>query len=269
MPTLVEFERTVATIVPSDPGDAEQVQRVREATRMALADPDFVVDCIDRALSNFEQDPGRRPQPPLFVAPEHRFAAHLVYWPAEHRNNPHLHATWGVTGVFHNEVVVETFTNAGDQDEPLLEPATRFEAQRGEVGYLLPSCIHRVGNESDRSSATLHLFGADDLNRPAECTTVWFGGRSEEGMSAGLVPRAMETFTEILLDTGGPSAEALLERVFALSPKRLKLRIVQGLARHNLALSHRLSVALEQELDGADRARLAAINEKLARELAC
>jgi predicted metal-dependent enzyme (double-stranded beta helix superfamily) len=269
MPTLVEFERTVATIVPSDPGDAQQVQRVREATRIALADSDFVMDCIDRALSGFEQDPGRRPQPPLFVAAEHRFAAHLVYWPAEHRNNPHLHATWGVTGVFHNQVVVETFTNAGGQDEPQLEPATRFEAQRGEVGYLLPSCIHCVGNESDRPSATLHLFGADDLNRPAECTTVWFGGRSEEGMSAGLLPRAMETFTEILMETGGPTAEALLERVFALSPKKLKLRIVQGLARHNLALSHRLSVALEQELDGADRARLAAINKKLATELAC
>lgn len=269
MPTLAEFERTVATIVPSDPGDPEQVQRVREATRIALTDPDFVTDCIDRAVSNFEQDPERRPQPPLFVAPEHKFAAHLVYWPAEHRNNPHLHATWGVTAVFHNEVVVETFTNAGGEGEPLLEPATRFEAKRGEVGFLLPACIHRVGNESIRPSTTLHLFGADDLNRPAECTTVWFGGRSEEGMSAGLVPRAMETFAEILLETGGSSAEALLERVFALSPKRLKLRIVQGLARHNLALSHRLSVALEQELDGADRDRLAAINEKLARELAC
>jgi hypothetical protein len=88
-------------------------------------------------------------------------------------------------------------------------------------------------------------------------------------MSAGLLPRAMGIFTDILLGSEEPGAEALLERVFALSPKKLKLRIVQGLARRDLALSYRLSTALEAELDGSDRERLAAINRKLAQELAC
>ncbi|WDE02276.1 hypothetical protein [Thalassomonas actiniarum] len=266
MTRLADFEQSVLTILSSNLQEQDKIPRIRTLMREALTGSEFVMSCIERALDHFEQAPDLKPQPPLLVSLDQQFAAHLIYWPPHHKNSPHMHSTWGVTGVFHNEMVFETYDNAGDLEHPELTVDNHIEAVKGETGYLLPSCIHNVANESDKPSASLHLFGTDDMQRPAECTTVWFGDATR--MPGELRPRAMAIFTDILLGISGEEAEALMTRVFALAGNKTKLRLVQGLSGRNIALSYRLSVALEQALEGSDRERLAAINNKLSQQVA-
>ncbi|MBE0420546.1 hypothetical protein EI165_10480 [Pseudoalteromonas nigrifaciens] len=262
---LVDLEKSVTAILSSDLGIREKASEIRLLVQEMLTDTSFLMSCIDQAISNFEQYPNLRPHPPLFISMEHQFAVHLIYWPAGHKNSPHMHSTWGTTGVFFNEIVIETFNTAGNSENPELTIDNRFDAKRGEAGYLLPLCVHRVSNETNQPSASLHLFGTDDKNEPAQSSTVWYG--DNVGMPGDSKARAMGIFCEMLISISGDQSKGLLIRVFALACNETKLRIVKGISERDIELSYQLSVALEQELVGSDRARLSAINQNLAQKI--
>jgi predicted metal-dependent enzyme (double-stranded beta helix superfamily) len=273
MRVLSDFRDEIASVIPYGPACETAVRRARECTANALAHHDFILGCLDAALRGFEEEPLRLPPRPLFKSPRDNFAAHFVYWPPKYRNSPHMHSSWGVTAAFHNDVVIEVFDRKQNESDDATNPAVlesrmRIEASPGEVGYLMPSCIHRVGNESELPAATLHLFGWDGPEQSEQNTTVWFGKAREEGMASGILPRAMEIFSEILLESREPLASRLMARVFALAPLPLKLSIVQRLATIDLAASFSLSTKLAAELEGSARDRVIAVNRKMAMELA-
>lgn len=267
MSELTEFQKYVSDVLAASGGRREAVSLIRDSMQDALPDPGFLLSCIGCALVGFEQDPDLRPQPPLLVSSDQRFAAHLLYWPPFYSNAPHMHATWGVTGVFHNEVVVRTFAKTEEAGSTDLTETSRIAARDGQAGYLLPSCIHNVSNETERPSCTLHLFGTDDMLRPAECTTTWFGDASAKQMPGNLRARAMGIFADILLHRAGSLPRPLIARVFALASRDTKLQIVQGVARRDPAFGLKLSTLLAQELDGSDRDRLSVINERLSKKV--
>jgi hypothetical protein len=190
----------------------------------------------------------------------------MFYWPPGLRDDPHRHDEWTVTGILHNEVVIETFPDFSASAQENGAPLKRIVAHAGETGYLVPPCVHRIQNASSTPSTTFHVFSTKHRQHAAQ------SGRASTPVPAGKMlgarRRTLLAIASMLSSCPVPAAVDLARRMFAINDIVVRLSAVKTLAAHDPTLAHACSRELEASLRTQDRDSLRAINARLENALA-
>ncbi len=98
----------------------------------------------------------------LHEEPDHSLAVILVNWLPGRGTPPHDHGTWavvaGIEGVERN-VRYKRIDDASRADYAELEVKQDFDANEGELVCMKTGGIHKVTNETDRMTLSLHTYG--------------------------------------------------------------------------------------------------------------
>jgi hypothetical protein len=163
-PTLSEAE---------DPERAAVLQ-ARAAVEAAVADDDFLLDCMALELRLIAAAGPRLGLVPFLTLPRTGIRFALGYWPPGGGPGAHEHTAWTITGVLRNELEVRTFDRAASYRTGTLVDKNVFSAPAGKVGYIYEPGIHAPRNPSAAWSLSLHVISprdgrplADQVDMPA------------------------------------------------------------------------------------------------------
>ncbi|MGE2814883.1 hypothetical protein ACQI5H_07020 [Mycobacterium heidelbergense] len=149
--------------------DKDAVLAARAAVTTAVRDDHFLVDCLAHELTRLEQRRGLRPGlVPFFTVPGFGIRFAFGYWPPGRNAGAHEHTAWTITGVCHNELIVETYDREESYRRQTLVPKNRFDAPAGQVGFIYEPCIHDPRNPTDRWSLSLHVSSPRDGEQLAD-----------------------------------------------------------------------------------------------------
>jgi len=209
----------------------ENVRAVQDALSASLAEEEFCLDCIelelDAALAT-----RRAPGALAAARPFHEIAGRGIffrfyYWPPGKVAPPHEHTSWTVTAVFHNALTVTTYDWETAEKERRLEARSTFSAERGRAGHIYFESIHAPSNTTERLTASIHVFNAND--RPVLAERVgevpglapdmaarrWPAGEAEFAHAeATWRQRFLLMIADLLAPFRSARALALLDRVF-------------------------------------------------------
>lgn len=149
--------------------ERDAVLAVRSAITAAVRDDEFLVDCVAYELTLLER-PGLRRQDlvPFFTVPGYGVRFALGYWPPSSNAGAHEHTAWTITGVCHNQLIVQTYDRNETYRRQSLVPKNLFDAHAGEVGFIYEPCIHDPRNPTDKWSLSLHVSSPHDGERLAD-----------------------------------------------------------------------------------------------------
>jgi hypothetical protein len=149
--------------------DKDAVLAARSAITAAVCDDEFLVDCIAHELTLLGR-PGLRRQDlvPFFTLPGYGIRFALGYWPPGSNAGAHEHTAWTITGVCHNQLIVQTYDRNETYRRQALVPKNLFDARAGEVGFIYEPCIHDPRNPTDKWSLSLHVSSPHDGERLAD-----------------------------------------------------------------------------------------------------
>jgi predicted metal-dependent enzyme (double-stranded beta helix superfamily) len=220
---LIRFYNEIETILMKSNSLSEQLPLMRNLTRDFLLKDEFRLDCVEKVIGSIKHYHNLHepwPEPSLFYHEKLKFSFRMITWPGFYENNPHQHKTWSVTGVIHNQLDVTTYT--------LLENLQRLKRERaitafkGEAGYLMPGCIHRVSNPSHEISASIHLFNNKDVTNP-EDNAIWYPAPRKFDFRPGLVERALTACLYIAANCDTHRALVLINQIYQLATPSIKL----------------------------------------------
>jgi predicted metal-dependent enzyme (double-stranded beta helix superfamily) len=191
--SLANFVAAVARNIITATSTDLLARSVRSLLSEALNSDDFVLDCIEQGIRTLEPYLPSWTNPPIVDDDTHHFSIRLVYWPPQFVNEPHEHTFWTVTGVFHNELKFMTYL--GNVDGPLVVER-EIEGRRGDVGYIVPPCVHSVGNHSNEPSISIHVFSGPKLVKGSyeRGQTTWHGLDPKSESSKMTVFTSLETY---------------------------------------------------------------------------
>ena len=263
---LTSMIQEIATSVKAGLPDWQLVWRVRQLFARAIVDASFVEACVLRSVSIAEQCilEGQAYRP-LHADPHLNWRLTMFLWPKLTGNSPHLHHTWGVTGVLSNRLEV-TIYEQGDTPRDL-RVRRHFLAGRGEAGYLVPPCIHSLRNPHPTlSTVTLHAFGySSDVRRP-DLDTTWIDDRAAVPPSDDPAAFAREDLLiclALLKEVPGVRSEALLCRIFEVGGVKVRLVAFKQLVQINSTRTSDCGERLLGDLRGRDRERFLQLHECL------
>jgi hypothetical protein len=143
------------------------VLATRERVGEAVADDEFLTDCLAHELRLVESGRPRVGLEPFFVLPRSGVRLAFGHWAPGASPGPHEHTAWTLTAVCRNALEVLTF----DRDESYrrceLVPKRRFPALAGRVGVVYHPCIHEPRNASREWTLSLHVTSPLD-GRPCD-----------------------------------------------------------------------------------------------------
>jgi predicted metal-dependent enzyme (double-stranded beta helix superfamily) len=262
-------QQTLATLDGNAGDEKKTALQVRALTQRALAQESFVMSCAERVVTLIEESKAAWRNPPLYGGPEDRISVRVFYWSPGFQNDPHLHSSWTVTGVLHNCIVAETFRGAASVAEVDLEQSQKYTAQAGMAGYLLPPCVHRLINTSERETATLHVFSAEPRQQagaePIPIAAAVTASQQPIPALRDARRRALNVMVQMLAAIKGLAPLGLLERIFAIGDNTIKLQVVKTLASRDIGLAYSRGRELETRLRGDDQVALGRINAELAK----
>lgn len=205
----------------------ERTNAIRQILAKALPSPRFRMDCLEAAMADQRFNRGT-----IHLDPQSRFSLCLFYWAPRFFSPLHEHRNWTVTGVLHGTLDIRLYRK-GTNDE-LVEDRV-VQSARGDVGALVPPCIHSVGNSGDAPTVSLHVFGPTE-NKP---DAVWFGEVKEAAPPAW---RPLKLWATAECAAAHPSkrAEDLLERIFAASSVDMRELVLDRLSHFAPARARRL-----------------------------
>ena len=236
------------------------VARIAEA----VANDEFLADCIARELRLLESDRPRRGLVPFFTLPSRGLRFAFGYWPPGGTPGPHEHTAWTITAVCRNELEVLTFDRGESYRRRQLVPKNRFHAPSGKVGYIYDPCIHEPRNVSRDWSLSLHVISPRDgeqlddqypplpgLCFPSSIPT----GNDEHPFSQVIVARQRETsvrlLARILVAMDVPQAPELVATCFNLGTsgtRRLIAKMAQRTFKAGPAESSSVLVRTHKDL---------------------
>lgn len=265
--SLKEFSQAITQAVQSSQDDASLTQQVRALLMQALKGEEFVLDCVEEAQISILQAPLAWSNPPIINNDKLGFSVRLVYWPPRFQNSPHEHTFWTVTGVFSNELTFTTYRRGKENDFEHLEVDRRIEGKFGEVGYILPPCIHSVGNPSPAPSISIHIFSGPKLTVESyeRGRTTWYDPAGESRRSSPMftVSAAVQALLELLETIPNSRALLLLDRMFPVGDRPTRLACAKSIGRRNPVRAGERLLELASQCGQQDAARI----EKLARSL--
>ncbi len=142
--------------------ERDAVLAARSGVTAAVADDQFLADCMSCELRRLHDNSPRRGLVPFFTIPGLGVRFAFGYWPPGGTPGPHEHTAWTITAVCRNELEVLTYNREESYRRRELVPKNRFEAQAGRVGYIYEPCIHEPRNTSDDWSLSLHVSSPRD-----------------------------------------------------------------------------------------------------------
>ncbi len=100
-----------------------------------------------------------------------RFNVTAIVWGPGDNAKAHNHETWGLVGVFENEIRETRFRRVDDGAKPdyaELEVREVLHNRAGMVSCLVPpeDDIHEMENVTDRNTVEIHVYGRDLANLP-------------------------------------------------------------------------------------------------------
>ncbi|MGZ4789527.1 MAG: hypothetical protein ACXVZX_13490 [Terriglobales bacterium] len=143
--------------------EKDAVLAARAAITAGVRDDEFLVDCIGYELTLLDR-PGRRRRDlvPFFTLPGYGVRFAFGYWPPGSSTGAHEHTAWTITGVCHNQLIVQTFDRNESYRSQTLVPKNLFDAHAGEVGFIYDPCIHDPRNPTDKWSLSMHVSSPHD-----------------------------------------------------------------------------------------------------------
>ena len=214
----------------------EKIKMMRSQLQKALSCDIFRLNCLESilhyALEEYQAD---QPwgMPPLYHDLDFRYTLRIAFWPGFYETPPHCHKTWSITGVFHNQLDFFTYD--------LLENPKRLKQDRaicgtvGEVGYLIPGCIHNVRNPSHAFSASIHiLHHLSDHADPRE-NVEWYFPPQKYDLKQGLRERILITALEILKNIYNEKSFQLLHYLNQHAPRSIRWMTLPLLQQFNLS----------------------------------
>jgi hypothetical protein len=270
-PDFVALVAAVGQRLQPELTQRDQVLAVRGLVSDALRVDGFVLDCVELVLDSMSDATVPWRNPPIFTDTEHNYSIRLVYWPPRYANNPHEHRSWTVTGNIHNRLDVLTYRWGVPGDIDTLQVEKTLITRAGEVGYILPPCIHSVVNASDSVAASFHVFsglgesdgndaGAEDFG---STQTIWYPSPRKGEILRGARSRALLTTLDILVRIPGARSLALLDRIFQLGDARVQLASVKAMSRFDVGLAAERLIGLSDSSTGDTRARFNQVGLRL------
>ena len=227
---LKKFYSSIDTILESDQELSAKLHEMRNLLMSIIQENEFRLECIEDILDTMDQwQDQEKPwgAPPIFYHEKLKYSIRIIFWPAFYENNPHEHKTWGITGVFHNKLNINTYEMLTNPTR--LKKERTITAQEGEVGYLLPGCIHNVNNISHELSASFHIFNnVADINHP-EDNAIWYPSPRRHNLSQGLLERALLVCLLVVSEIKHPKSQLILDRIYAKSSLFLKLYSINAM----------------------------------------
>jgi predicted metal-dependent enzyme (double-stranded beta helix superfamily) len=260
MSSFNAFVTTIDEQVRSSRALRDRVLTVRAVLREALTEGRFVLDCVDRVTAAMAAHGPAWRDPPIHADPDLDYSVRMLYWPPGYRNNPHEHLSWTVTGVVHNRFEVHVYRWQGEPNASELVVDRVIAGGPGEVGYILPPCIHNFSNPTDALSVSLHVFsglasaaGDETLDEHPAGQTIWYPSPKKGEIMRGMRRRALLAHVAILARIGGERALHLLDETFRLGDRSVKLESVKAMS------------VIDPRLAGIRLRELAAISQEPAR----
>lgn len=246
---------------------ADLVHEVRHHVGEAIREDEFIVECVERTVAHSADCLERQaPYRALHAEDERHWKIALFLWEPGFYNSPHQHNTWSVSGVMCNEIEVKLYDVGGGPRDLL--PRRRFVAGRGESGYLIPPCIHALGNpHPGLSSVTLHVFDLSAEPEDRERDTIWFDD-DVNPLDFYRDPRRpamrdLQSALVLLRSIRSTRTPELLERIFALGSLAVRVDAYKQMVRCAPGRAAAMGDALLQQLRGHDRERFAALHRQV------
>lgn len=215
---LKYFVNSVNDVLSQNDELIVSLRKTRDLLKSSLLVDDFRLECIERVLDSIDSWSDSTKTwnaPPIFDHEERVYSVRIVYWPAFYENNPHQHKTWGLTGVFHNQLEVNTYELLCNPIR--LKKERQITAAFGEVGYLVPGCIHNINNPSHELAASIHIFNnLPGIVNPEE-NAIWYPSPRRHNLSRGLVERALMISLAVANSIQSKRAKNLIDRINNIS----------------------------------------------------
>jgi hypothetical protein len=151
---------------PAHP-ERSAVLAMRALVSEAVADDEFLTDCLAYELRLVESGQPRVGLVPFFVLPKSGVRLAFGHWAPGASPGPHEHTAWTVTAVCRNSLEVITFDRDESYRRRELVPKRRFAASAGRVGLVYHPCIHAPRNASREWTLSLHVTSPLD-GRPCD-----------------------------------------------------------------------------------------------------
>ena len=164
---LDQFVADMNELLASQPDQAKLFDRGSACLERLVRNPNCIPEQFQRPAGR-----GKRPNhgsyalyrgPGLFVS--------AVVWGPGDRVGPHDHQTWGMIGVMGNGILETRYRRVDDRDREgfaILEKDRATLVKPGDVSLLIPEIdeIHRMDNDTDRSTVEIHVYGKDLVALP-------------------------------------------------------------------------------------------------------
>jgi len=244
---LFEARKFPALGAPAHP-ERDAVLHARSATASAVADDEFLADCLCLELRRVKENRLVRGFAPFFIMPELgvRFAFGL--WRPGGTPGPHEHTAWTITAVCRNELDVMVYDREECYRRRELVPKNFFPAAAGQVGFIYEPCIHEPKNASRDWTLTLHISSPRDgepLNdRPEPVPSVLTlqeldAPESDHPYTHAQVARerqsAAHQFARIIARMDAPQVPHLLGQCYEMASSATR-RWIDRTARHDGAV---------------------------------
>jgi predicted metal-dependent enzyme (double-stranded beta helix superfamily) len=228
---MKKLYNTIETILLTDNPLLTQLKLLRDLLTESLRSDEFRINCIEELLNTIPKDMDTPWSVPAFFYHEQlKYSVRMIFWPAFYENNPHEHKTWSVTGVFSNFLSISTYELLSDLKR--LKRDRVFDAIAGQVGYLVPGCIHSVKNPTHELSGSIHIFNNIDYSNPEE-NAIWYPAPRKYNLTKGLVERALTVCLIVLRDIKQERTLKIIQRIYNIGSIPIKLLAIQAMYSFN------------------------------------
>jgi predicted metal-dependent enzyme (double-stranded beta helix superfamily) len=267
-PGLSTFIHRVNAALDARGSDDARTHVIRGILAERLLQSRFVSACVAAVLEQVEES-GRWANAPIHRDDARAYIVRMLYWPAGYENVPHEHLTWTVSGVLHGGLNVFLWQRGSASDNRLALKRT-LEVRSGEVGCLVPPCIHSFENAGNETSVSIHVIATGrgreptlSAGPPRETHVEWLGTEERAVLAHRRLQRMLLANISIVSALAEPP-KLILGRCFDSGDRTVKLAAARAIARLDPARGSELVSRLARDCEGPDRARLLQIADRLA-----
>jgi predicted metal-dependent enzyme (double-stranded beta helix superfamily) len=268
--TFDSFATAVENLIRTSTDERGCVLAVRAALTEALRSESFVLDCVDRVTSAIGAQGSAWRNIPIYTDRHLDYSIRVIYWPARYQNSPHEHLSWTVTGVVHNRFEVNLYRREGPPGASRLIIDRTILGAPGEVGYIIPPCIHSFANPTDSRSVSVHVFNGlsthDEIGEKNDQTTshaVWYSSPEKHAIIRGMRRHALLSHVEILSHMSSKRALRLLKETFRLGSAEVRFACVKAISTKDPRLAAVLLAELAAASEEPAQSDLARLSERL------
>lgn len=236
------FSLRVNEILKQSSCDLEILQGLRDILKNSLSDREFRISCVTaviRSIQEWSDENKLWNAPPLITDVTNNYSLRMIYWPSYFDVNPHEHKTWGVTGIFQNEVDVNIF-ELHDGPPRRLKKTNTIIARQGEVGYVQSGCIHNISNNTGQLASTLHIFNnLPGVDNPEE-NAIWYPSPRKFNISSELKNIALSSCLSTLKELSLVETVNLINDIYTLGSRSVKFQAIDVLCTVNPAMARSL-----------------------------